>query len=157
MKYPIRVWEEQTLFDCADYMIEAGSPEEAAIIAKELTLAARDADSPVPDIRVTTLDPGGFDDVVPLDPHEVVDSFLGVTLLDANRARLRDLLPKRAFSLDDSSMIAAKFKNAAEIVTVMADALRAAYRQLRSPDSPTMVGEALRKVDSALRVAGEPT
>jgi len=62
-----------------------------------------------------------------------------------------------AFSLDDGNMIAAKLENAAEIVTVMADALRAAYRQLRSPDSPTMVGEALRKVDSALRVVGEPT
>ena len=62
-----------------------------------------------------------------------------------------------AFSLDDGNMVAAKFENAASIVNVMSDALRAAYRQLRSPDSPTMVSEALRKVDSALRVAGEPT
>ncbi len=93
MKYAIRVWAEQTLFACCDYWVEADTPEQAAILARDLTDEASNSNGGwAADARVTSFGPGHYDVVGELDPEEIVDSFQGVTLLDDDGNRVRDMI-----------------------------------------------------------------
>lgn len=90
-EFLLRVWSEQTLFDCRDYRVEADSLEAAAELLRELQEKAEDAGHPVPHDDVTALESYQDDKVAPLDPEEIVDGCTGFTLIDEEGNRVRDL------------------------------------------------------------------
>lgn len=92
MKYAIRVWHEQTLYDSRDYWVEADSPEEAALLMHDLTGLAAETGAPASNPCVTAFERGQDDVIYELDPREVVDGCRGVTLLDADGDEERDMI-----------------------------------------------------------------
>lgn len=87
----LRTWSEQVLFDCNDYCVTADTLEDAVEQLQELQEAAQNSDewqrAPV-NIRPLNGMPGV---VAVLDPEEVVEGYDGVTLIDENGKRVRDL------------------------------------------------------------------
>lgn len=99
--FMLRIWHEQVLFDCYDYIVEAETLEKAVELLQEYQEKADDQCglnmAPVTHesiIRIdffrgkeTILDDG----IRPLDPEEIVAGDSGVALLDAHGCRIRDL------------------------------------------------------------------
>lgn len=88
-EFRLRLWAEQTLFDCRDFVVTADTLEAAT---KQLLLL-HDAVE-FGDDKVTLPDniEAGTNEMIALDPEEVVDGTVGVTLLNDDDERLRDLV-----------------------------------------------------------------
>lgn len=91
-EFRLRIWQEQILFDCADYLVTADSLSDAVALLEQqqeyATLEDRDVVTP----GIVSADQRGLNEVRPLDPQEVVDGASGVTLIDEKGGRLRDLV-----------------------------------------------------------------
>lgn len=92
-RFRLRSWQEQTLYDCRDYEVEAGTVEEAAELLGELQFEAQEISGPV-DLppNVWCIDGTGREMRV-LDPREIVDSESGIAEIDEDRNKLRDVPP----------------------------------------------------------------
>ena len=85
-RFRLRSWQEQTLYDCRDYEVEAGTVEEAAELLGELQFEAQEISGPVdlpPNVRC--IDGTG---------RERFDDLLDV--LDARRVRASAFWPSPA-------------------------------------------------------------
>lgn len=92
-EFHIRVWAEQTLIASSDYIVTADTLEQAAKLLRDVQDDADHSGGPVEHAAVRSAEPyASFDDVSPLDPHEVAGSVTGLTLIDGEGKRVRDLL-----------------------------------------------------------------
>ena len=91
MKFPLRIWAEQVLFDCKDYHVEADTLEQAVALLRELQEKADSDGQTWSDPRIRSADPYRLNEVGPLDPNEIQSGDTGITLLDDAGERLRDL------------------------------------------------------------------
>jgi hypothetical protein len=91
-EFHLRIWAEQTLFDCNDYTVTAETLRDAVAALREVQNSADGYGTKRahPDIR--GLEDWNEDRVLVLDPEEVVDGKNGVTLIDATGVRVRDLI-----------------------------------------------------------------
>lgn len=95
-RFRLRSWQEQTLYDCRDYEVEAATLAEAAELLADLQCQAQEITGPVvlpPNVR--DLD-GADGKMSVLDPDEIVDSETGIAEIDACGRKLRDVLPDEA-------------------------------------------------------------
>lgn len=122
-RFRLRSWQEQTLYDCRDYEIEAGTLEEAAGLLDELQERAQEISEPVdlpPQVR--RID-GASREMRALDPCEIVDGERGIAEIDADGHKLRDVLPAAADPVGDLPVkVLAEF--VADIDAVGVDAVR---------------------------------
>ncbi len=90
--FMLRIWAEQTLFDSNEYKVTAESLEAAVELLNEQQELADDRGRIHTHPAIQRHRHGVFyDEIVPLDPEEVVDGTAGVTLVHADGQRLRDL------------------------------------------------------------------
>lgn len=91
-EFRLRIWAEQVLFDCRDYVVTADTLEAAAkkLLDAQEKADDRDCDVEVDGIVSATL--GRMDAVLTLDPEEIVSGEVGVTLIDGAGERVRDLI-----------------------------------------------------------------
>ena len=90
-EFRLRIWQEQVLFDCRDYIVEADTLKAACELLWSAHTKASETSDLVPHARISTADPGRFDEVVELDPDEIVVGDQGITLIDEKGDRVRDL------------------------------------------------------------------
>lgn len=91
-KYHLRSWAEQTLLACRDYTVTADTLEAACELMRDQQQEADENDGPIEHPAITTLDEGRLSGIVMLDPKEVVDGASGITLIDEEGERVRDLI-----------------------------------------------------------------
>ena len=92
-KFRLRSWEDQTLYDRCDYLVEAATVEEAADQLNDLQEQAQESCCPgAAPANVRRLE-GDPDTVRVLDPHEIVDSERGIFEIDEKGEKLRVLVP----------------------------------------------------------------
>jgi hypothetical protein len=90
-EFLLRVWAEQVLFDCRDYRVEADTLEAAVELLHELQEKADWGSEAIRHDAVSARESYHLDEVMPLDPQEVVDGASGMTLVDEEGNRVRDL------------------------------------------------------------------
>jgi hypothetical protein len=71
-EFHIRSWQEQILFDCRDYSIEAETLEEALLKIQAAQSEADDQDEPYIDRDIRPMQDARVEGVVSLDPSEIV-------------------------------------------------------------------------------------
>lgn len=95
MKFLLRSWAEQTLFDCQDYEVEADSLEAAAELLAEQQEMADSEGGGIEHASIRNAFRNayrGFDTITPLDPNDIAEGGCGITLIDARGNRVRDLV-----------------------------------------------------------------
>lgn len=90
--FRLRIWAEQTLFDCRDYVVTADTLEAAVTRLQDVQEDADSMGEHVDAKDISSAERGRMDEVVSLDPSEVIDGDNGVTLIDDKGDRLRDLI-----------------------------------------------------------------
>jgi hypothetical protein len=99
-KFMLRGWAEQTLYDCRDYEVEAGTLEDAKELLGELQDEADYADCAcASDPRVTAVDGWRVDGVVPLDPTEIVSGDSGIVEISEDGKPVKTDAPRTALTL----------------------------------------------------------
>lgn len=91
-EFRLRIWQEQVLFDCNDYVVDADSLEAAVRQLQEVQDKAQDScrHQTAPN-NIEHAD--YYESVVRvLDPEEIVSGSSGITLIDGKGERLRDLV-----------------------------------------------------------------
>src|SRR4051794_30985992 len=91
-EFRLRIWAEQVLFDCADYIVEAPTLEDAATLLWAAQRTAEETDKEVPHARIRNANEHRCDEVLGLDPEEIVNGDQGLTLIDDKGERVRDLV-----------------------------------------------------------------
>jgi hypothetical protein len=95
-RFRLRSWQEQTLYDCPEYEVEADSVEAAADLLDALQERAQEMNGPVElPPNVWRIDGGGRT-MRALDPHHLVDSERGIAEIGADGRKRRDVLPAPA-------------------------------------------------------------
>lgn len=91
-EFRLRMWAEQVLFDCEDYVVTAETLEDAVAQLQDLSEKAdgfADGSCDLPNnIDNVSAFSGAFRS---LDPQEIVGGASGVTLVDETGRRVRDL------------------------------------------------------------------
>ena len=103
-RFRFRSWQEQTLYDCRDYEVEADTLEEAAELLDELQERAQEISEPVdlpPQVRRIV---GTSREMRLLDPCEIVDGERGIAEIDTAGHKLRNVLPALADTPDDAPL-----------------------------------------------------
>ena len=136
-RFRLRSWEEQTLYDCREYEVEADSIEAAAELLDALRERAQEMNGPVElPPNVWRIDGGGRVMRV-LDPKHLVDSERGIAEIGANGRKLRDVLPAAADPADPPARLLAAFVRDIETmgvdtVTAKCPDLAATYEKARA-------------------------
>ena len=94
-EFRLRSWAEQTLYDYNDYLVTAGTIEEAAAKLHDAQDQAHEGDCILddsPDIELIGL--GRLPGVRPLDPAEVIDGDSGISLIDEDGNKIMDVDPE---------------------------------------------------------------
>jgi hypothetical protein len=111
----LRCWQEQTRYDAHDCDVEAASLEDAAALLDALQEQAQAVAGAV-ELPATVRRSDGSARVMPvLDPDEVVDGVRGITEIDANGRKQRDVLPRPA---DTAAAVLAEFVRDVEAVGI---------------------------------------
>jgi len=91
-EFYMRSWSEQTLFDCRDYVVKAGTLEAAVLLLQDLQQQADQDGKAVSHNDISSMDPHHLDEIRSLDPREIITGSEGITLIDLGSNRVRDLI-----------------------------------------------------------------
>jgi hypothetical protein len=92
--FRLRIWQEQVLFDCNDYLVTADNLADAVALLQRVQEQADDQRDDVEHDNISRIVARSSINkaVVPLDPAECVAANEGVTLISADGERLRDIV-----------------------------------------------------------------
>lgn len=88
-EFKLRSWQEQTLYDCHDYIVTADTLEKAIELLKAQQEIAQDTSAPAYHDSICTAEKWQIDDVHVLDPDEIVNGDSGVVQIDDNGDPIR--------------------------------------------------------------------